>query len=226
MTTVDNSTAVSSALSQTQGSSTSNRFANLGEDVFMQLMITQMQNQNPLEPMSNSDFLAQLAQFSTTSGVQQLNNSFSGLQTSLQSYQALQASGLIGRQILVNTDSGVLGTDTPLEGKVALPSSTSHLEVDILDSSGQVVRHMNMGSQDSGPINFSWDGMSDDGEQMPPGVYKVSATASIDDQQTALATATYLPVDSVNLAAGVGQEVQLNVAGLGSVGMSQAIEVR
>lgn len=226
MTTINNNTAVLDSLGLSQANTTtSDKYSELGADAFLELMIAQIQNQNPLEPMENGDFIAQLAQFSSTSGIQDLNNSFTGLASSLQSYQALQASSLIGRDVLVATNTGILQEGNALDGRVALESSTEQLVVEIEDMSGQVVRHINLGSQRAGVAEFSWDGLNDGGVAMAPGTYKVKANAMLAGKPTAMDTALYLPVESVNLMSG-SRDIQLNMSGIGSVGLSQVIQVR
>lgn len=226
MTTVTNNTAVLDTLGLSQANTTTkDKYSELGADAFLELMIAQIQNQNPLEPMENGDFIAQLAQFSSTSGIQDLNDSFAGLASSLQSYQALQASSLIGREVLVASDTGSLQSDDTLDGRVALESSTTQLVIEIEDMSGQVVRQINLGSQRAGVAEFSWDGLNDSGQAMSPGTYRVRANAMIEGKPTAMDTAIYLPVESVNLMSN-SRDIQLNMSGIGSVGMSQVIQVR
>ena len=80
----------------------------LGQEDFLTLMISQFRNQDPFEPMDNGDFLGQLAQFGTVSGIENLNSAFAGLAGSIQSEQALQAANLVGRDVLAATDIGPL----------------------------------------------------------------------------------------------------------------------
>lgn len=225
MSTIDTNVSALDSLGLSKPSASTNKYSELGADAFLTLMIAQIQNQNPLEPMENGDFIAQLAQFSATSGIQDLNNSFTGLASSLQSYQALQASGLIGREVLVATDIGALQANDTMDGRIALQSSTAQLVVEIEDMSGQVVRKINLGSQRPGVAEFSWDGMNDGGQLMAPGTYRVRANAMLDGKPTAMDTALYLPVESVNLMSN-SRDIQLNMSGIGSVGLSQVIQVR
>ena len=101
----------------------------LGQADFLTLMITQFQNQDPFEPMDNGEFLGQLAQFSTVNGISSLNTAFSGLASSMQDNQALQAAGLVGRSVLAVTDVGSLADDGSLRGGLELESSAGNVQV-------------------------------------------------------------------------------------------------
>ena len=96
------------------------RRTELGQEDFMTLMIAQFRNQDPFEPLDNGDFLGQLAQFGTVSGIDELNSSFSGLQNSIQSEQALQAANLVGHAVLAETETGFLPPGGSLYGAIDL----------------------------------------------------------------------------------------------------------
>jgi flagellar basal-body rod modification protein FlgD len=196
----------------------------LGADDFLKLMLTQMQNQNPLDPMENGEFIAQLAQFSASSGIQDLNNSFTGLAESLQSYQALQASSLVGRSVLLQADQGQLSEDGTISGLVTLDSSTPQMKLGIYDINGALVRSMPMGGHASGAVSFAWDGLCDDGTMAAPGAYEVRAEALIDGKSTAVPTLIYNDVESVSLSSRGG--VLLNLAGVGTAGLSEVYQIK
>ncbi len=195
------------------------------QDQFMTLMLTQMKNQDPLKPMENGEFLAQLAQFNTVTGVQELQQSFENFALSMQTNQALQASSLVGREVSVPGPEVMFNSGSNVEGEVMLPSSTNNLQLSIYDGSGQLVRTIGMGTQAAGEIPFSWDGLASDGTPMPSGVYQLSAEAMIDGAPTALATKAYATVDSVSMAGG-SQGIQLNLAGIGTVPFSDVQQVK
>ena len=130
------------AQSQSQGK--------LNQEAFLELMIAQFQNQDPFKPMENGDFLGQMAQFGTVSGIEELNQSFSTIAGSLYSDQALQASGLIDRTVLVSSDAGLLPGQGSLSGAVDLATSSGSLAVQVTDANGELVRRMDLGTQPSG----------------------------------------------------------------------------
>lgn len=194
------------------------------QDQFMTLLLTQMKNQDPLKPMENGEFLAQLAQINSVNGIQDLQKSFSDFATSMQSSQALQASSLVGRSVLVASETGVLSPGASLDGQINLSQSTSGLSFDIYDMSGQPVKHIEMGTHSSGQVRFSWDGKSESGESLPSGTYTVKANAQINGENQAVSTYVAAHVDSVTLGQG-GASPTLNLAGLGAVPLSQVQQI-
>src|SRR5690606_2586211 len=141
----------------------------LGQDAFMELLITQLNNQNPLEPQDNSQFIAQLAQFSSLEGIQQLNNTVSSTASQFRSTQALQASAIAGRFVFVPADKGTLSATGLISGFVDLGMAVDDLRISNYNPAGELVRQIDMGSQTAGEVEFVWDGKNDKGEVMPAG---------------------------------------------------------
>ncbi len=219
MSTIDTNSSIYDNLGVSQQSTQSTNNANeLGQDAFMRLMIAQMQNQDPLSPMENGQFIAQLAQFQSVSGINELSSTFSDFASSMQSNQALQASALIGRQVLVDSNTAALADTGSVTGAAVLPASTSSMNVYVYDSTGQLVRTINMGEQAPGEVEFSWDGMDDSGNRLPSGQYDFTVEAAADGENYELATAIYSSVESVVLGGSNG--ITLNVTGQGEVPMS------
>lgn len=192
----------------------------LGQEDFLTLMITQFQNQDPFEPMDNGEFLGQLAQFGTVSGIEQLNSSFAGLQNSIQSEQALQAANLVGHSVLAGTDIGYLPEDGSVAGAVELHASVSDVEVEITDVNGQLVRRLNLGQQAPGLARFEWDGSDLGGARVEPGHYQVRTRVIqggfIESTQTLLEA----NIESVSLG-GPGQGLTLNLLGGDTLSLGQ-----
>ncbi|MBD9575288.1 flagellar hook assembly protein FlgD [Pseudomonas sp. BGr12] len=220
----DNS-ASSSILSSLNAGSKSSSTAEtgtsaLGKDSFLQLLVTQLNNQNPLDPQDNTEFVSQLAQFSSLESMQNLDTTLGTFYSSFQSSQALQASSLVGRSVIVN--SSKVQVDDPsagVNGTLVMPSGGDGVTLKIYDDSGDLIRTVDMGSQKAGNIDFKWDGKDDSGELVAAGTYTVKASASLDGTSTALTT--YLPatVNSVTLGQN-GGEMSLNLAGIGAVSAS------
>jgi flagellar basal-body rod modification protein FlgD len=192
----------------------------LGKDAFLQLLVTQLKNQNPLEPQDNGAFVAQLAQFSSLEGITTLNDTVSGLASNYNSSQALQASSLVGRSVIAPGDKAVVDTTKSLSGTVVVPSSVTSATLKITDSTGKTVRTIDLGSQKAGNASFIWDGKNDAGETVPAGTYTFGATTTIDGQSVALITNLPATVNSVTISQ-TGGELMLNLAGLGSVALSK-----
>lgn len=209
---------VSSALDQYQIKQDSTQNKELGKNEFLNLLVAQLNNQNPLEPQGNGEFIAQLAQFSTVEGVEKLNTSMESLLSGYQSSQALQASSLVGRKVIVPTDKALVDTSESFKASLVLPTSSSNVYVNVYDSAGAAVNRVNLGEQAAGNVSFIWDGKNASGKLLPPGTYKFEAQATYDGETKGLNTLLPANVDSVTLG---GSELTLNLAGLGSVPLSQ-----
>lgn len=196
----------------------------LGQDQFLELMLAQLKNQDPLKPLQSGEFLSQIAQFNTATGVRELQASFGQLAGALYSNQALQASTLVGRTVLVAAPQAVLA-DGRLQAAVELPDGAPDVQVGIYDAAGQLVRRLSLGSRPAGMAGFTWDGRADSGATAPPGAYQVRAQAMY--YGTAYAVPTYVParVESVSLG-GAGQAITLNLTGLGAVDFGAVREIR
>jgi len=202
----------------------------LGQDAFLQLMITQMKNQDPLSPQENSEFVAQLAQFSSVQGLEKLNSSFNNFSSSFQSNQALQASSLVGRSVSVESANSILTTGGIISGSVNLPASTSDMNINVFNSKGALVANIPVGAAPKGETNFRWDGQNIEvnGELMewtsgekalPPDTYKFEVTASQNGKKEQLATNLSANVNSVTL--GADGKIVLNLAGIGPMDVSK-----
>lgn len=196
----------------------------LGQDDFLELMITQLRNQDPLKPMESGEFLSQIAQFSTVTGIKDLQSSFASLAGSIYSNQALQASGLVGRAVLVPSSHARLPAGGMLEGAVDLPVGTQDLVIGIYNGSNELVRAVHLGRQTAGVVSFAWDGTDETGGFAPPGVYELRATAGGASESRALDTLAKSRVNSVSLG-GQGGGISLNLDGLGEVDFAQVREI-
>ncbi len=188
----------------------------LGQDTFLKLMTTQLTNQNPLKPMENTEFLTQMAQFGTVSGIADLQKSFSEFASSVSSEQALQAAGLVGRQVKVSSDEATLAAGGEIAGSFELPTGASHVTVNIMDSNGALVKKIPISNQQAGEVTFAWDGFLEDGSLANPGKYKIQTEAVIDDNNKALETYTSAQVESVTMAKDQ-KDVSVSLIGLGDV---------
>ena len=213
-----------SSLGQVQQSS-QKKTDELGKDEFLTLMLAQMKNQDPLKPMENGEFIAQLAQFQTVTGVEDLNRTFSDFASSMQSNQALQASALVGREVLVPGSAGFLPANGSIGGSINLPVSTTSAKVNVYTTTGQLLGQVALGPQPAGQAAFNWDGRLADGTVLPPGAYQLEAEAVIDGKVEAVETLISARVDSVSLGQ-AGREPVLNLANVGPMGFSQVREIR
>ena len=196
----------------------SKKVDDLGKDAFLKLMITQLQNQDPLNPAKNEDFIAQLAQFSSVEGIQNINSSIGDLATSFKSSQALEASSLVGRQVQISSNEARLTDNGEVKGTITLNSDVSDIKLSIEDSSGNVIRLLDIGSHQRGDVNFSWDGSNNSGTRMANGSYTLKANGIVDGQDAQLSLAVGANVNSVTISQ--NNDMLLNVDGVGAIPLS------
>ncbi len=219
ISSIDNQ-AILQELNQRDGAQESNE----DRTDFLKLLVAQLNNQNPLSPQENGEFLAQLAQFSTVEGIEKLNANFDQFVTSNLSNQALQASALVGRSVQIPSGTGELTPGKPLTGSFELPASSANVNLNILDATGSLVRQIPMGAHGAGNVNFSWDGFDSLGTPLPPGIYHATAEANIGENAEQLNVNVNANVDSVTMAQSGG--VILNLEGsLGTVALSDVIQI-
>jgi flagellar basal-body rod modification protein FlgD len=191
---------------------------------FLDLMVTQLRNQDPFKPMESGDFLGQLAQFGTVSGIDDLESAFEGLSNSLASNQALQAANLVGRKVLLSTNMVPLTDDASIQGALDLPVPADQVTVGVYEPSGRLVKQLNLGPNPSGIAEFSWDGRGDDGKPAPYGLYELRAEVTSGGQTQALDPMVYGHVKSVSLGRS-GEPLTLEIPGLGNVDLSQVLQI-
>lgn len=215
---VSNKTSTASTSSDTTSSAATGGQA-LGKDTFLQLLVTQLKNQNPLDPQDNSEFVAQLAQFSSLEGINTLNATVEGLATNYTSSQALQASALVGHSVLAPASSTTVDTASGITGQFDLASSSTDATVKVYDANGTLVKNIDLGSQSAGTVSFDWDGTDNDGLALSSGTYKFVASATVDGSE--VAQTTYLPstVSSVTVGSTAG-DMSLKLADGSSVALS------
>jgi flagellar basal-body rod modification protein FlgD len=176
---------------------------------FLKLLVTQMQNQDPLNPMDNSQVTSQMAQINTVSGIQTLNASVQGLSGQFVQMQALQGASLVGHDVVVQGNSLSIANGQG-EGGFQLASAASSVKVDILSPSGQVVDSIGLGAQSSGMQSFTWPaGTATDASGL---TFRVTAKSGA----TTL-TATPLMRDLVDAVSTSGNSLTLELQKSGSV---------
>ena len=200
----------------------------LGQTAFLELMITQMENQDPLSPQDNSEFVAQLAHFSSVEGLEKLNTNFDSFTSSFLSNQALEASSLVGSQVAVAGNEAILLEGSFIGGSIDVPSTTSDMTMNIYSESGTLAHSIPMGAQEGGEVVFRWSGnqieingeLSDwqPNEDATPGDYTVEVLATQDGELQALETALTANVNSVTVSE--SGDLTLNLAGRGAVSIN------
>lgn len=195
----------------------------LGVSDFLTLMTTQLKNQDPFKPLDGAEMVSQLAQFGTVSGVQQMNSTLGALSSSLRSSQALSGATMVGHAILAAANTVNYNGLQPLVGAVQVPTGASSVTMTVTDSSGQVVRHLNVATG-SGQQPFSWDGRTDAGSQAASGNYKIAVIANVGGASAALAVSVAARVGSVSIDS-TGNGLTLNTAELGAVALGDVQQI-
>lgn len=202
----------------------------LGQSAFLELMITQLENQSPLDPQDNTQFISQLAQFSSVESLDKLNNNFASFTDNFVANQALQASTLVGRSVTVPTDQTALAVNGVISLATDVPASSGDVNVNIYTESGELIEQIPLGPLPAGSLNLRWDGLSSEvngklldwksahPDGRPPGNYRFEVLAQIDGEETALDTALSANVNSVTV--GPNGTLSLNLAGVGSVSLA------
>ncbi len=196
----------------------------LGQDDFMKLMLEQLRNQDPFKPTENGEFIAQMAQFSTVTGIEEMQKSLAELANSLGNYQALQSAGLVGHSVLVPSDTFSLDEDNTLEGVFEIESSTGNAIANIYSDEGELVRQINLGIHPAGENPFSWDGTLENGTRAEPGSYTIAVTHGSGENTVAADVMIKQKIDSVNFSTSNG-EIILNTADGQSLKFSEVRQI-
>lgn len=163
---------------------------------FLTMLLTQMKNQDPLNPMDNAQLTSQMAQLSTVTGIDQLNATLQALSDSMLSNQSLQAANMIGHGVLV-AGHGVDLTGGIGLGGFELSEPASNVQVSIRDASGALVRTLDMGALGAGINKWNWDGKDSSGATLPDGQYTFSVNAVQGSSNVAAETLQFGIVSSV-----------------------------
>ncbi len=191
-------------------------------DRFLKLLVAQMNNQDPLNPLDNAQVTSQMAQINTVTGINGLNDTVEKLLTQFGQMQALQASQVTGRSVLVaGQDLRVTGAGPTTFG-VQLPSSAEKVTVEITDAAGSVVRRLDLGAADGGISRYSWDGKNDAGAQVAAGKYTMTVKAVAAGKELG---ATPLVTRTVEAVSNLNGTTTLMLAGGGSVSYADVKQI-
>jgi len=150
----------------------------MDQGAFLTLFTTQLKNQNPLDPVKNEAFVAQLAQFSQLEATTAMKASMENMAKSMQGDKMLAGASMIGRKVAVPNAPAMLLGGQPVQASVDLPNGADGVQMKIMDNRGQVVRKLIYPAQSPGSMKLAWDGMSDSGAAMPDGAYTMQVLAS------------------------------------------------
>ncbi len=195
----------------------------LGQADFLKLMTAQMQNQDPFNPVDNTQMVAQMAQFSSLSGISQMNTTLQTIADKLTGTSSSDAMSYVGKTVLTAGDTAYGRTTGGIAGAVQLAGAASDVKVTISDQSGNVLKTLDLGAQPQGTASFDWDGTTDAGANAGTGPFKVTSSANASGATVNSQTLVWAPVTSVSMPSS-GSPV-LNVAGVGTVDPSAVVSI-
>ena len=233
-TSATSSSTVFDAINTANGVGTTTSNANATQDRFLKLLVTQLQNQDPLNPMDNAQMTTQLAQISTVTGIDKLNTTLSSMIDSVASSQNVQSAEMIGKSVLVAGSKLVLSSSTEKDstgkevttktavGGIKLASAADSVTLTVKDSSGNVVSVQNLGAQKAGVFNYSWVGTTDAKTIAADGTYSISVSAL---QGTNKVEATAMQFGTVSALVRSGSTFLLDLGSLGKVALSDVQQI-
>lgn len=191
----------------------------LGQEDFLKLMTAQLSNQDPFQPQSNDQMIAQMAQFSTVSGITQLNSTLSGIQSTISDNRIATAANFVGKTVLVPGNVALPDDTGAISGAVDLPSDATGLTLQITKENGELVKSIDLGANSAGLVGFEWDGKDARGNKVGASRYLVKATMTAAGKQTAAATDVYAPITEATVGTSTADQ-KFKVGGIGTVGLS------
>jgi flagellar basal-body rod modification protein FlgD len=191
------------------------------EDRFLKLLVAQMRNQNPLNPLDNAQVTSQIAQISTVSGIDRLNATLQALAAGFAADRTLQAAGMIGRGVLV-PGSALKLEEGGATGGVYLPQPVDRLVVTVMDGSGIALHSVDLGPAQPGVVAFHWDGVTDGGARAANGSYTFSVIAQQGDTKIDAIPLSYGRVNGISKAK---EGITLDVGGIGAIGLSEVMQI-
>ncbi len=192
------------------------------QDRFLKLLVSQLKNQDPLNPMDNAQLTSQLSQISTVTGIEKLNTAMQSLSASFISAQSLQSAGLIGHTVFAEGSNLAFNGSAAVSGGINLSQSADSVKVNVVGPSGNVVRQIDLGARQAGLAGFQWDGRSDGGVTAAAGTYSFQITATSSGKAVPVTSLMSGTVSSVMLGSDGAHAM---VTGVGDVPVQQIRQI-
>ena len=196
----------------------------LGQEDFLKLMTTQLQNQDPFAPMDNGDFIAQMAQFSTVTGITEINNNLTNLGSKLEPNRVATAAQFLGHSVLVPGQVASPDDKGEIHGVVDLPGYSNDVGLTFTSPSGEIVHTMNLGSNEKGLVGFSWVDIPEDIKKDKTRL-TIQAYAGNGEASDGLTTAVYNKVIAASAPKNT-EDVILETKDYGEISASDAIKFK
>jgi len=198
----------------------------LGQNDFLKLMTTQLQNQDPFAPMDNGDFIAQMAQFSTVTGITEVNSSLQKLVDKFDQGRIATAANLLGHSVLVPGSISRADENGELHGVLDLPQATSMAKIIISDAdSGEELNVMDLGPQAAGLVGFTWKDIPEEIKAANKRI-QIDATINFGEGPQQLNPSVYARVLSASVGSGESENVLIDVEDFGEMDVSTAVNFR
>jgi flagellar basal-body rod modification protein FlgD len=186
----------------------------LGQADFLKLMTAQMRNQDPFDPVDNTQMVAQMAQFSSLAGITEMSSTLKAIADKLGATSASEAMAYVGRTVLTAGDTAYARTTGGIAGAIELDAAATDVTVSIMDASGQILHSRSLGPQEAGTITYDWDGKDLTGADAGTGPFTVRVAAQNAGKAVPVTGLVWAPVEAVSTAGGAPV---LTIPGLGSV---------
>ncbi|HHQ4518408.1 flagellar hook assembly protein FlgD [Aeromonas veronii] len=223
--TTNSVNGISRTTAQTTGTTTTPK-KELDQASFMKLLTMQLSYQDPFKPVDNAQMLSQMASMSTSEGINSLSTQMGKLNEQMISSQALQASSLVGQNVLLPSNVGYLDKEGPISGVVQVGTANKYagIKITVEDEAGQVIKEFSLEGEQKGNVEIAWDGTDKAGNRVKPGKYVLKASGSVDGKAETIPTYAYGKVDSVALGNATNPTL-LNLKGLGSTLLSSVLQI-
>ena len=191
---------------------------------FLSLMTAQLKNQDPFNPVDNTQMVAQMAQMSSTAGISQMNTTLSAIATKLGATSATDAMAYVGKTVLTAGNTAYARSSGGIAGQVQLAGDATDVKVTIADgTTGSILKTMSLGAQKAGTASYDWDGTTDAGAAAGNGPFTVTVAATNNGASVGSTSQVWAPVESVSLPAS-GNPL-LTVTGIGQVKLTDIVSV-
>jgi len=190
----------------------------LGQEDFLKLMTAQLSNQDPFAPQSNDQMIAQMAQFSTVSGIAELNSTMKNVATQLSENRIATAMSFVGKTVLVPGSMATADDKGGISGAIDLPNDVTGLTVQVTRENGELVKSLDLGRNAAGLVGFEWDGRDNAGKLVGDQRYYIKAMM-VSAKQSQAPTDVYAPVTEATVPQS-GQDQMFKVLNVGSVRMT------
>ncbi|MEG0007239.1 MAG: flagellar hook assembly protein FlgD [Aeromonas sp.] len=222
--TYDSLLGVNRTTNQTSTANTSTQKKELDQESFLKLLTMQLSYQDPFKPVDNAQMLSQMTSMSTSQGISSLSTQMESLNSLMTSSQALQASALVGQNVLIPSNTGYLEKGENISGVIATGDGASNIKVTVKDESGQVIQEFALEGDKKGNVAFEWDGKGKDGNLVKSGKYSIEAHGTVDGKSESMPALTYAKVESVTLGTSSNPST-LKLKGLGGIYLTDVLEI-